>query len=110
MRFTRLCSAALLTFALADIAYFFSENKLTFLVTRAGERCLVNEPLAALATDLAPADFFRLNRTHLAHSSAVKTFTPVGHGRLSVQLVPRPAAEVLVSQETAPAFRAWASR
>lgn len=96
--------------ALSDAAYFVSENKLTFLVTHSGERCLVNEPLAALTTDLASADFFRLNRTHLAHSSAVKTFTPVGHGRLSVQLVPRPAAEVLVSQETSAAFRRWLSR
>jgi two-component system LytT family response regulator len=96
--------------AVADIAYFFSENKLTFLVTRTGERCLVNDPLSTLATDLAPADFFRLNRTHLAHSSAVKTFTAVGKGRLSVQLVPRPATEVLVSQETAAAFRTWAGR
>jgi two-component system LytT family response regulator len=95
--------------AVVDIAYFFSENKLTFLVTRAGERCLVNEPLATLAADLATADFFRLNRTHLAHSSAIKSFTAVGHGRLSVQLVPRPATEVLVSQENAAAFRAWAS-
>ncbi|MCX6951047.1 MAG: LytTR family DNA-binding domain-containing protein, partial [Verrucomicrobia bacterium] len=48
--------------AIADIAYIFSENKLTFLVTRAGERCLVNEPLAALAAELAPAQFFRVNR------------------------------------------------
>jgi two-component system LytT family response regulator len=96
--------------AISDAAYFVSENKLTFLVTHSGERCLVNEPLAALTTDLASADFFRLNRTHLAHSSAVKTFTPVGHGRLSVQLVPRPAAEVLVSQETSAAFRRWLSR
>jgi two-component system LytT family response regulator len=96
--------------AIADAAYFVSENKLTFLVTHTGERCLVNDPLAALTTDLASADFFRLNRTHLAHSSAVKTFTPVGHGRLSVQLVPRPAAEVLVSQENAAAFRRWLSR
>ncbi len=95
---------------ISDAAYFVSENKLTFLVTHTGERCLVNEPLSTLAADLASADFFRLNRTHLAHSLAVKSFTAVGHGRLSVQLVPRPAAEVLVSQENAPAFRAWASR
>lgn len=95
---------------IADAAYFVSENKLTFLVTHTGERCLVNKPLAELTADLATADFFRLNRTHLAHSSAVKSFTAVGHGRLSVQLVPRPAAEVLVSHENAAAFRAWASQ
>ena len=96
--------------AVADIAYFLSESKLTFLVTRAGERCLVNEPLATLAAELGPAQFFRLNRNCLAYIAAVKSFTSVGKGRLSVQLVPRPADEVIVSQENAAAFRAWAGR
>lgn len=93
--------------AIADIAYFFSKNKLTFLVSRTGERCLVNEPLAALASELAPAQFFRVNRNYLVHASAVKSFASVGKGRLAVQLVPRPTEEILVSQETAAAFRNW---
>jgi two-component system, LytTR family, response regulator len=96
--------------AIADVAYFFSENKLTFLVTRTSERCLVNEPLATLATELDPGQFFRVNRNYLAHVSAVKSFASVGKGRLAVQLAPRPAEEVLVSQETASDFRTWAGR
>ncbi len=93
--------------ALTDVAYFFSENKLTFLLTRAGEKCLVNEPLGALADELDPAEFFRINRNYLAHASAVKTFASVGKGRLTVQLQPRAPEEVLVSQENGAAFRAW---
>jgi len=97
--------------AIADIAYFFSENKLTFLVTRTGEKCLVNEPLTTLAVELDPAQFFRVNRNYLVHASAVKSFSSVGKGRLAVQLQPRPAdEEVQVSQETAADFRAWAGR
>ncbi len=96
--------------AIAEVAYFFSETKLTFLVTRSGEKCLVNEPLATLAGELDPAHFFRVNRNYLAHASAVKSFSSVGKGRLAVQLQPRPANEVLVSQENAAAFRAWAGR
>jgi DNA-binding LytR/AlgR family response regulator len=96
--------------AIVDVAYFFSENKLTFLVTRASERCLVNEPLTTLATELDPAQFFRVNRNYLAHVSAVKSFASVGKGRLAVQLQPRPTEEVLVSQETAADFRTWVGR
>ncbi len=96
--------------ALTDAAYFFSEHKLTFLVTRIGERCLVNEPLATLAADLDPAQFFRVNRNYLAHVGAVKSFASVGKGRLAVQLQPRAPDEVLVSQENSAAFRAWISR
>ena len=96
--------------AIADIAYFFSENKLTFLVTRTGEKCLVNEPLTALTRELDPAQFFRANRNYLVHASAVKSFVPVGKGRLAVSLQPRASEEVQVSQESAADFRTWAGR
>lgn len=96
--------------AIGDIAYFFSEHKLTFLVTRGGEKCLVNEPLTTLAGELDPAHFFRANRNYLVHASAVKSFSSVGKGRLAVSLSPRPPEEVQVSQENAADFRAWAGR
>lgn len=94
--------------AIADVAYFFSENKLTFLVTRTGEKCLVNEPLATLETEVDPREYFRLNRNFLAHVSAVKSFSSLGKGRLTVQLAPRAPEEVVISQERGAEFRAWA--
>ena len=96
--------------SLADVAYFYSENKLTFLFTRTGEKCLVNEPLGTLEGELDPRQFFRINRNYLAHASAVKSFASVGKGRLSVQLHPRTPEEVQVSQENGAAFRAWLER
>ncbi len=96
--------------ALADIAYFFSADKLTFLVTRAGEKALVNAPLGALEAELDPAQFFRINRNHLARAAAVKSFSSIGKGRLAVQLAPPAAEEVQVSQERAAAFREWMGR
>jgi DNA-binding LytR/AlgR family response regulator len=96
--------------AISDVAYFFSEHKLTFLVTRQGEKCLVNEPLTTLESELDAREFFRLNRNFLAHVSAVKSFSSVGKGRLSVQLVPRAPEEVIVSQERGADFRGWAGR
>lgn len=94
--------------ALAEVAYFHSADKLTFLVTHAGERRLVNEALADLAAEFTPGDFFRLNRNYLAHAAAVKRFSTLGKGRLLVQLAPRTAEEVVVSQENGAAFRTWA--
>lgn len=94
--------------ALDDIAYFFSADKLTFLMTRAGERALVNEPLAALETELDRGEFFRLNRNFLARAGAVRSFASVGKGRLAVQLAPPAPEEVQVSQERAADFKAWA--
>ncbi len=37
---------------IADVTGFGPENKPAFLVTRTGERCLVNEPVAPLADKL----------------------------------------------------------
>src|SRR5687767_4606219 len=60
--------------AVEDVAYFFSEHKLTFLVTHKAERFLVNDSLATLEAGLAPAEFFRLGRNILAHILAVHSF------------------------------------
>lgn len=102
--------AAFQPVAISDIAYFLSEGKLTFLVTHARERRLVNQPLTALEAELDRTQFFRVNRNYLAHISAVKRFASVGKGRLEVELQPPPAEPVLVSQESAGDFRAWAGR
>lgn len=96
--------------ALDDVAYLFSEHKLTFLVTPRAERFLVNDSLATLEAELPAAEFFRLNRTLLARISAVRSFRPIGKGRLAVQLHPPTAEEVQVAQERAADFRAWAGR
>lgn len=93
--------------AIADVAYFFSDSKLTFLVTRTGEKRLVNEPLATLAAGLEESEFFRLNRNFLARASAIRGFSTVGKGRLAVEIQPRSPGEVVVSQENGAAFRAW---
>jgi DNA-binding LytR/AlgR family response regulator len=96
--------------ALEDVAYFFSEHKLTFLVTHQAERFLINDSLATLEAELAPAEFFRLNRTLLAHITAVRSFHSIGKGRLAVQLQPATAEEAQVTQERAADFRAWAGK
>jgi DNA-binding LytR/AlgR family response regulator len=94
--------------ALDDVAYFFSEHKLTFLVTHHAERFLVNDSLAALEEELPEAEFFRLGRNLLAHITAVRSFRSIGKGRLAVQLHPTTAEEVQVTQERAADFRSWA--
>jgi DNA-binding LytR/AlgR family response regulator len=94
--------------AVEDVAYFFSEHKLTFLVTHRAERFLVNDPLAILEAELSPAEFFRLGRNILAHIRAIRRFRSIGKGRIAVELQPPAAEEVQVTQERAAAFRAWA--
>lgn len=89
------------------LAYVVSLDKLAFAVDWAGERYLLETPLAELETELDPAQFFRANRQVLVAAAAVVRFTPAGKGRLQVELRPSLPGDVTVSQERAAAFKAW---
>lgn len=94
----------------AEAAYFYSDDKLTFLVARDGQRYLLDAPLAELESGLDPHEFFRLNRQYLASASAIASFRPIGKGKLLVELAPKARSEIIVSQEKAGPFRAWLSQ
>ncbi len=91
----------------AEAAYFFSEHKLVFLVTRDGKRHMLDKALTDVETELEPARFFRVNRNFLVSIDAVARCSPLGKGRLLVQLQPPTGAEVTVSQERAAEFKRW---
>ena len=89
-----------------DIAYFFTEHKVSFLVDVQGIRYIVDKPLADLYEDLASNDFFRINRKYISHIDSIEKFRSE-NGKIRVFLNPKTNDEVIVSKETAPKFRAW---
>ncbi len=95
--------------AVRDVAFFRADDKLTLCVTTDGAEYVVDRTLGQLEGELG-ARFFRLGRGFLAQVSAVVGFRSGGRGRLEVQLRPEPSERVLVSQESAAAFRAWLDR
>lgn len=93
--------------AVERLATVVSVDKLVFAVDAAGERYLLETPLAELEAALDPQRFFRANRQVVLAADAVARFAPAGKGRLRVELRPPGASAVIVSQERAAAFRAW---
>lgn len=91
----------------SEMAYAFTEHKITFVVATSGERYMADLSLQELEEQLASASFFRVNRKYLASPAAVRRFSLLGKGRLKVELTPAVEEEVVVSQETAAAFKAW---
>lgn len=91
----------------ADIAYFYTEDKLVFLMTRAGQRHLVDMPLAAIEQELESQSFFRANRAWLVHVEAVERISPYGKGKFVLELTPGTREPVVVSQERAAACKSW---
>jgi len=90
-----------------EIAYVVSVDKLVFAVDGAGERYLLETPLAELEAALDPTRFFRASRQVLVAVNGVARFAATGKGRLKVELRPGGTNSVVVSQERAAAFRAW---
>lgn len=90
-----------------EMAYAFSEHKMTFLVDVKGQRYLVDKTLGDLEAQLARGDFFRLNRQFIARINAVAKFRSLEKGKIRVELVPPTKGEVIVSQEHGAEFRRW---
>jgi two-component system response regulator LytT len=98
------------TIAAAEVAYFFAEDKYTYLVTGAGPRYVVDFTLDDLEERLDPALFFRLNRKFLASLPAIHEIHSYFKGRLKLTLAPPVEDEVLVSSERAAPFKSWLDR
>lgn len=90
-----------------EIAYFFSEDKVSFLQTHAAQKFPVDYTLDAVAEMLDPQLFFRANRQFLVHIEAVHEVHPYFKGRVKLSLQPDPETDVVVSSEKTPAFKVW---
>ncbi|GAB3996413.1 LytTR family DNA-binding domain-containing protein [Spirosoma daeguense] len=94
----------------ADIAYFYSEEKATFLMTREGQFLPLEYSLDQLAGLLNPAQFFRVNRQFLVARSAIQTIQAYSAGKLKVDLQPASRHELFVSVSRMSDFKDWLGR
>lgn len=90
-----------------DVAYFYTEHKIVFLVDNVGKRYIVDKPLAELESQLDKTLFFRVNRKYLVHANAVTRFKPYEKGRVVIELQPPVGEEIVISQENASEFKQW---
>ena len=90
-----------------QIAYFYTQHKISFLIDKDGKRYIIDKPLAGIESDLHDKKFFRLNRKYLVHIDAVAKFKTHEKGKVLVELSPNVSEEVVVSQENASLFKEW---
>ncbi|MEG1562437.1 MAG: LytTR family DNA-binding domain-containing protein [Bacteroides sp.] len=106
-RFLIACTDKMLTLQVSDIAYFYSESKLTFAVTRQAKEHLIDLPLDKLAEQLDPDRFFRANRQTLLSIDAIARIEPYFLGKAAVHVVPPFKEKILISKEKMSAFKQW---
>ena len=92
-----------------QIAYFFAEDKLVFLVTIDSHKYIVDYTLEQLEQQLDPQHFFRANRKIITSMPAVKDIHLSFNGKLKIYLKPdlKKGEDIFVSRERAPEFKTW---
>lgn len=91
----------------SDIAYFYSENKITFAVTRNNQEHILDLSLNKLAEQLEPGRFFRANRQIILCIDAIEHAEPYFNGKISVTVRPPYKNKITISEEKLTAFKRW---
>jgi DNA-binding LytR/AlgR family response regulator len=93
---------------LEDIVFFYTENKVVYVVDKWNKKYIADKNLGELEEDLDHTIFFRANRQYIVNINFIKGFKSYEKVKLQVDLnLPELNYCIIISQETAPAFRKW---
>ena len=106
-RFTVKLGNAIVVLNVSDIAYFYAQDKFTYMVTRDQKKYLSDLTLDATEEMLDPKTFFRLTRGCIAHISAIHSIVKYSNSRLKISLQPPCEESVVVSRVRIPPFLDW---
>ncbi len=98
------------TIPVSDTAYFFSQDKATFLVTEEKKRYIIDYTLEEVEGLIDPQDFFRINRKYLVSMRAVKDIVSYTNSRLRIILHQSDEMDAIVSRERVQDFKKWLDR
>lgn len=92
-----------------NIAYFYSEAKNSYIVTRNGVNYVLDDSLDAIEAGLDPKSFFRISRSVIVSESVIDSVSKLLGGRLRLSLIRDIPTEtdLTVSRARADAFLAW---
>ncbi|MEN9919295.1 MAG: Transcriptional regulatory protein YpdB [Bacteroidota bacterium] len=92
---------------MSEVAYFYSENRVAFVVTKQNKRHIVDYTLENLEPMLDPQQFFRLTRNAMASVHSIHNVSKYFNSRLKITLKPEFEAELLVSRVRVSDFLKW---
>ena len=95
------------TIETADIAYFYTENKANFLVTKENKRFAIDHNLDQVEELVDPKKFFRINRQFIIGYQAITEMFTYSKSRVLIKLNPPTKLETIVSAERSASFKAW---
>jgi DNA-binding LytR/AlgR family response regulator len=90
-----------------DVAWFYAEDNVVFLVTKANNRYIIDYTLDQASQQLDPSRYFRINRGFVAAIQSIGKVSRYFNGRLLVELMPAAPEPVYVSRAKAQEFIDW---
>jgi DNA-binding LytR/AlgR family response regulator len=98
------------TISMDDVAYFYSDQGMTFVLTKSKSEFPVDLSLEKLLLQVNPVEYFRINRQFLIHINSIKNIHVYPKSRLKVELNPPHPGEVFVSVDRVTDFKEWLDR
>lgn len=93
--------------SVSEIAYFYTENKVSYAVNRCGDKFVLDLSLDKLMEQLDPDRFFRTNRQTIVQIDAIVRIEPYFLNKWLVHTHPEHHERIFVSKEKYAQFRAW---
>ena len=90
-----------------EVAYFFTEQKIVYLVTFQQLKYNTGFTLERLEQQLNPATFFRINRQFIINISAIVKLLPASKSRMQVVLKPATTHDTITSFGRTESFCNW---
>jgi DNA-binding LytR/AlgR family response regulator len=91
-----------------EVAYFFADGKVCYLVTKKENRKhLIDHTLEELESSLDPTQFFRISRKFIVHIESVGEVKGLISSKLEVKLNQPCEHELSVSRDRSVAFKDW---
>jgi two-component system LytT family response regulator len=91
----------------SEIAYFYTEDRVTFLKTHDGRYFPVDQTLEEVEQQIDERLFFRASRQYLVARPAVTGIFVHLNGKLKVTLKPAITDMLFVSRDRTPEFKKW---
>ncbi len=91
----------------SQIAYFYADEKITFMVTKEGQNLPIDYSLEKLSKLIDPKKYFRINRQFLLSFDSIQTVYTHYKGKLKLDLNPKARLEVFVSGDRMTDFKEW---
>lgn len=96
--------------AVKDIAYFFSQDKITYLMRKDAKKYPVENTLDEVEAILNPENFYRANRQYIININAISEIHPYFKGRVKLNLEPEQDADIIISSEKSRSFKDWLNK